>query len=291
MSRTHIQAAHGFRSLGITTFVIAASFFANAVPALAQANSSGGYMYSSPGSSPSASGSAVNNAGGYSYSSAGTEPSKSAGQGSGSLYKNEYYGGFGNGRPTSLDTDSHTGGNTIATLQARIAQLDAMKAQLQKLLDALKARSTATQPSRCPLVVETIGSTTRVFIDDSGMRRNSFGSSTPSTITLKNRVNNDPRRCADSFGGASTSTWNHPIPLGRPFGGGSYGGVSQGASSTGAGSFRSSFGGGAAYPSAGGPGAANGMVHGASSDMSAEMADVLSGLTSDLLDLRDSLDQ
>lgn len=74
----------------------------------------------------------------------------------------------------------------------------------------------------------------------------------------------------DSFGGISTSSWNRYVPMsGGMFGGGSSAGVQYATPGT----------------------WSSGMVHGASSDMSAEMADVLSGLQSDLLDIRDVLDQ
>ena len=239
--------------------------------------------------------------------------------------------GFGGGNPyysngslvdSATDVNSHGGAeptpaDRITQLTALKAQLEEMKTKLQGLLDSLKQGGTLPLKQNCPLIAMPVDGTAtttlkgarhcRPFIHrpilcpEAAQSAGSFGGGTStntpmcrpghstSTPFMSNCVNNDPRRCTDMFGGSTSTVWNTLPPYvsspryGTPSTTTS-GGVGPSGDHPG-----SSYGGGNLF--GGGGSSFNGQVRGASSDMSAEMADTLDSLKGDLLDISDALEQ
>lgn len=310
MSRTHVKSSYGFRSLGIAGFVVAISFFVNTVPALAAGTAldAGGiygtrdaYNGPMPGSALYAGGiqsgarsgyycgysvtsgtgyACVDSSGGNPTSTQYMKGYQSGGSSSRSDGHYDSYGSKGAGSPGQGRGGYGNGGTpTLSDLQDQLQKLTALKDQLEKLIASLQNSSTTTKGrfTHCPQYNrpasgEVITPTTRVCIDDSGMYPGRFGTTTP---FLRGCVNNDPRRCTDAFH-ASTSAPTNGQQF-KMFNPGSFGGGST-----------SAFG---PTNSGGGGFSSGGQVRGASTDQSAELADMLGTLTSDLLDMRDSLDQ
>jgi|GEM_PF-5505137 len=316
MSRTHVKSSYGFRSLGIAGFVVAVSFFINAVPALAAGND-GAFPYPSSGGGYGApAGGAANCYSGSTYAATyncNRPPSGGSGYTSSGAYNNSN---------TTSGTVPGTSGATTpsAEIQNRIKKLEEMRMQLQTLLDSLKNGGALPTKQGCSLAVRTTGDvatgtsstvkhcrpvphTPRPLRCSEGLPATGFfgaGTSTntpmcrpshgTSTPFMSDCTNNDLRRCANVFGGGTSTLWNtlpsyvasprYGTPSATTSGGlgvfGGYGGSdsSSNGSAVGAPSFVGS-----------------GQVRGASSDMSAEMADTLDSLKGDLLDISDMLHQ
>ena len=319
MSRTHIQSSYGLRSLGIAGFVVAVSFFANTVPALAQ-------QYD-----------------GASSASGGSSSHSSSYQG---------YGGDGgsNSGPGFSGQDSYGGTQTrpspdqqLKQLQERIKQLDDMKAKLEKLLASLQQHaSTTPDKPKCfmPFGLLFGGASTSTSTSHEGCRPlvqlphpilcpqgshagsgwGGVASTTAPCHPLPALLCGGPTgchsastTCADCGGlwrpPFHDSTTTNPV-LFRCYDCNSAGGGGFAPSNNGAAtpmrnqSSNSSFGGysGQGFggiditshvggSSFGGNSYSGGAVRGASSDMSAEMAETLDGLRGDLLNLSDMLNQ
>ena len=346
MSRAHTQSAYDFRSLGIAGFVVAVSFFANAVPVLAAGTASdAGGIYSSreeySGPTPGSAGYSGRTPGGrdeYSGPTPGSALYSGRTSGRGGGY--DGYGSKGAGSP-GLGS-GNAGAPTVADLQDQLQKLTALKAQLEKLIASFKhSTTTVDRFTHCrPMNHLTLGSvsssTQQTCVDDSGWRpaplpkacnvlsgECSAKDEKPVTqpfhcprllqgatgsTTVRNCIDDSgmyPGRLSSSTAPTARGTSSHCPPLdqaainrgerrscpddnGMPrynFGG--TGGSSSGVSPAYGG--RSSYGNDNTY--SGVSPLFVGSVRGASSDMSAEIAEVLGGLTSDLLDIRDALGQ
>lgn len=265
MSRTHAQASYGFRTFGIAGFIVAASFFINAVPALAASVSGSDGVVGSSSSEQAHSNSSNTsfNGNGFQENAPGLE-------------------------------------QQLKQLQKRIKKLDEMKAQLQKLLISLQQRASTT-PERpvCPTTPGQVASSTRSHpgcrpeIKPSRTIPCSANAHAEISFSRQGATTPPCRTERDYSRGTTTCRVSYCLPngVGTPWNHGSttpYGSPTTWKE-------RTSSSSNAWFNAGGGStdrnGSFYGQVRGASSDMSAEMSDTLDSLKSDLLDISDILNQ
>jgi hypothetical protein len=245
MSRTHVQtsrALYDFRSLSIAAFIIAASFFINAVPALAATAGSQTTWSDSSGGTHVGNWTASSNPdggrGGGAYkvtADASQEGQPNAGC-SGKFCSDASQDGQANAGCNGKlcltgSADTVTQSARISDLQERIKQLEDMKNRLQALLDSLKNGGTLPIKQVCPLVARPVGAATyapdisrqchpapvvkpifnHCVNNDPRRCPDAFGGNSSTSPAFPDCVNNDPRRCPDAFGGSTSTPFNHCV--------------------------------------------------------------------------------